>query len=626
MSELADITIDGRTVAVERGSMLLDAIRAAGGDVPTLCHHPSLEPSGACRLCSVEVTHPDWGGWSGVVVSCLYPVEPGLRVSTRSPRVVELRRTLLELYLSRCPDAEEVRAMARSEGVEVSDYPLRENADKCVLCGLCTRVCNDLGPAALAPLGRGKDKEVGPRPDMVGEDCTNCGACALVCPTGHIVVGRRDHTYTIWNREFDIPVAKVNDERCRACGVCEEVCPEAIPRVQLFRGGDAGAFILAEACTGCGICVGACPTGAIEQEARPIAPPSGGDAVEVFACSRSTYPTGTENVNVVPCIGRVPVERVLESLAAGAPGVQLVCRDQASCPHAKGGALGEKHAAVADDLALLAGLGAGRVQYVKPAPGPAGPGKALREFAVSLAPNPLGEPIAARSGGGGRGSGAGEYECSGLDRALELMRHFRRRGELRPELPRSIAALFDDEPEGGAPDEDTVLYLSDMPELDLLLSGLIDSWRARDLIADAARLLGEKGISFVPALTVEEAEAFGPSRIVAFTERDLDLFDDSLEKTTLAALAGTATRSESGAPAAASAPAGPFRFRITREERRAWSENLCSTPDGPICDGVHEVAQLHLLRRQGAWQGAVTAAPHIAFAMRRSRAGGEAGS
>lgn len=620
-----EITIDGRPVEVERGAMLLAAIRDAGGDVPTLCHHPSLEPNGACRLCSVEITHADWKGWSGLVTSCLYPAEPGLEVSTRSSGVKELRRTLLELYLSRCPDAEEIRTLARNEGIDASSYPVRdvEEADKCVLCGLCTRVCHDLGPAAIAPLSRGKDKAVGPNPDMIGEDCTCCGACALICPTDEIVLSRRDNKYTIWNREFDIPVAKVNDERCRGCGICEEVCPEAIPRVQIFKNGGASATIVAEACTGCGICVGACPTGAIEQDAFPFELQSTGAAAgdgaprgpQLFACSRSTYPASTENVTLVPCIGRVPMDGMLESLARGADGVQLVCRDQATCPHAIGGRLGQQNARTAADLALLAGLGRNRVQYVQPAPGPEGPVEALRRFADSLDNNPLKENGEVDSGincdaiGGGN-SGADDAAPRAMDRALALMRSFRSRPELTPELPDSLAALFTEVTGAPAQKPDTVLYLGDLPELDLLLSGMIDSWRVKNLIEDAVRLLREKEIAFMPAWTAQQVAAIGPSRIFAFTERDLALFDDSYERTTLDRLAGASSSPDKKSD---DAPGDTFRFHITQEERKSWMEQLQSASDNIVCRTPRAVAQYKLLARQGTWHHAFLGEPRMAF-------------
>ncbi len=626
MSDRIDITIDGRPVSVERGAMLLDAIRDAGGEVPTLCHHPSLEPNGACRLCSVEITHADWKGWSGLVTSCLYPAEPGLQISTRSSDVKELRRTLLELYLSRCPEAEEVRALARSEGIETSSYPVREGADKCVLCGLCTRVCQDLGPAALAALGRGKGKAVGPRPDMVGEDCTCCGACALICPTGEIVQRRSDNAYTIWNREFQIPVCTINADRCRGCGLCEEVCPEGVPRVQLFKNGDVGATIVAEACTGCGICAGSCPTGAIEQEGAPLEVPSptgsaapGGTAQAgptVYACSRSVFPASAGTINLVPCIGRVPIDRMLDDIAGGADGLLLVCRDQATCPHAKGGALGEVRARIAADIALLAGLGRSRIQYVLPAPGPEGPADALGQFTERLNANPINYIDASDAGT--------TTEMSpdigrGMDHARQLMQWLNSRPELRPELPDSLASIFDQGDAGSACRKSgTVLYLGDLPLLDLLLSEVVGPWRLKELVEDAVRLLRQLEIDFVPALTVEAVRSIAPSRIVVFCETDLALFDNSCEKTTLDELAGGApalqsSQSQSQSQSQSPPPGTGFPFHITQEERRAWLDELQSASDKLCCTTPHALAQLKLLGRQGTWLGRFSGEPCMAF-------------
>ncbi|MCP4647498.1 MAG: 4Fe-4S dicluster domain-containing protein, partial [bacterium] len=246
--------VDGRVVKVKQGAMLLGILQEMGIPVPTLCHHPSLTPNGACRLCVVEITHPDWKGWSRLVTSCLYPAEPDLQVLTHSKRVQDARRTLLELYLAQCPNAEEVRILAQQEGVDTTPFPKKEAADNCVLCGLCTRVCQDLGPAAISSLGRGTEKTVGPKPDRVGEDCTGCGTCAHICPTNAIPIQYKNQKLSIWNREFDVPVCSVKPENCRGCGICEEVCPYSIPRVVVYKTGAAVAGISHETCVGCGIC------------------------------------------------------------------------------------------------------------------------------------------------------------------------------------------------------------------------------------------------------------------------------------------------------------------------------------------------------------------------------------
>jgi len=316
--------------------MLLDALRDNGVDVPTLCHHRSLEPNGACRMCVVEVSHPDWNGSSDLVTSCLYPAQAGLEVKSDSPKVKKARRTLLELYLARCPGSERLRELARSEGLEESSFPPKEGADLCINCGLCTRVCQDLGPRAIAPLGRGTEKTVGPRPDNVGEDCTGCGACAFVCPTGQIRMQHQDGKNLIWNRAFDAPVCSVKPELCRGCGVCKEICPYSIPQLIDADKNASVSQIDAEKCTGCGICAGVCSTGAIEQpdcSSRRLSgieldPKNLKGRTIVFACSRSPLPENTKGLIQVPCIGRVSMQNLVECIARGADGGRRDLKDE----------------------------------------------------------------------------------------------------------------------------------------------------------------------------------------------------------------------------------------------------------------------------------------------------------
>jgi sarcosine oxidase subunit alpha len=478
MSDKVRITIDGRPHEAEKGSMLLDSIRALGIHVPTLCHHPSLEPNGACRLCVVEITHPNWNGWTNLVTSCLYPAAEGLQVFTRSDRVREMRCTLLQLYMAQYPGARELRDMARDEGVDTTPFPVNEELEKCVLCGLCTRVCQDLSVGAIAPLSRGTSKEVGPRPDMVGDDCTACGACAHICPTDAIPMVQNDGKVRIWNREFDIPTCKVDEDLCRGCGICEEVCPWAIPRVMPSRTGAVISHITPTHCVGCGICAGACPTGAICQDAYPD-PVLGGISADygdlkrntvVFACSRSPFPEGTANVIRVPCIGRVGIEHMLECVARGADGVMTMCRDQATCPYGPGGHLGEIRTQVAEDLAESAGLGKGRIQYRHPAPGLGEPAKALTAFRESLEPSPL-KKTYTRSA----------EDAPGMDRALDIMRWLRAQPGLDPVLPDYLQR---------AAGKTGKAALHDLADLDLLLSLVVGQWRLKDEIAS----LDERGL------------------------------------------------------------------------------------------------------------------------------------
>jgi bidirectional [NiFe] hydrogenase diaphorase subunit len=570
MSETIQIVVDGRPLEVEKGSMLLDGIRSLGIHVPTLCRHPSLEPNGECRLCMVEITHPDWNGWTNLVTSCLYPASPGLQVSTRSERVRETRRTLLELYLSQYPDADIIKELARDEGIDTTPFPIKKDADTCVLCGLCTRVCQELSVGAIAPLDRGTDKRVGPRPDLFAEDCTACGACAHVCPTGHIQMPLKDGRFHIWNREFEVPVCRVDAELCRGCGICEEVCPWDIPRIALLKQGDAVATITPTYCTGCGLCAGACPTGAILQDAFTDQTLSGftlnatglkGRTV-VFACSRSLFTENQEDIIQVPCIGRVTIENMLECMARGADGILLMCRDQATCPFGPGGALGERRAQVADELCASAGLGRGRIHYCKPAPGREGPDEVLTAFRSALKPSPL----------------AGAYrrqpdDVTGMDRALDIMRWLRRRPELESMLPRSVEELFEPIDKNAH----TILLMEDLPDLVLLLSLTVSDWRLSSVFEDAARILAEKGIAFTPAMTTAPQNGQDGLKILRLCnagERDC-----------------------------------AFHFRITNRKRRALVASLQLSQDIFPCECPHTLAQYRLLNREGAWQATLSVEP-----------------
>jgi len=97
------LSINGKLLQAKEGEMLLTVIRQQGIDVPALCHHEAVEPFGACRLCTVEITRKEWDGWKNYVTSCLYPVEEGLIVQTHTGEVTQIRRTILHLLLASSP-------------------------------------------------------------------------------------------------------------------------------------------------------------------------------------------------------------------------------------------------------------------------------------------------------------------------------------------------------------------------------------------------------------------------------------------------------------------------------------------------------------------------------------------
>ena len=111
------LTINGKLVRATQGEYLLGVLRRERIDIPALCNHEAVEPYGGCRLCMIEVTRPEWDGWKNYVTSCLYPAADGLVIQTDSPQVIEIRRTILDLYLARCPEAKLVQDLAARYGV-----------------------------------------------------------------------------------------------------------------------------------------------------------------------------------------------------------------------------------------------------------------------------------------------------------------------------------------------------------------------------------------------------------------------------------------------------------------------------------------------------------------------------
>lgn len=116
MSEI-HLEIDGRQVKAREGMTVLDVASREGIKIPTLCYHEALEPYGGCRLCTVEV---ESGGRKNLVASCLYPVEEGLIVRTRTLKVDKLRKTILELLLAHAPDSPILEEYAKEYGAQRS--------------------------------------------------------------------------------------------------------------------------------------------------------------------------------------------------------------------------------------------------------------------------------------------------------------------------------------------------------------------------------------------------------------------------------------------------------------------------------------------------------------------------
>lgn len=198
------ITIDDKRVEAPEGSYLLQAAKGEGIPIPTLCLHEALEPWGGCRMCLVEITKESWDGWSKLVTACNFPVENDLIVKTASEKVLEARRVVLDLLLARCPDTPLVKKLAAEYGIHETSYTRNPEPTDCILCGICTRVCDHIGVSAISSASRGAGREIAPPFGEPPPDCIGCLSCAASCPTDCIPFSENGARRSIWNREFEM--------------------------------------------------------------------------------------------------------------------------------------------------------------------------------------------------------------------------------------------------------------------------------------------------------------------------------------------------------------------------------------------------------------------------------------
>lgn len=207
---MVNLTIDNRKIEAEDGRFILDVARENGIVIPTLCSHESIEPTGSCRLCVVEARQ---GKKTRIVTSCLYPVAEGMTVDTKSERVMNVRRLVLQLLMARCPESAQLKEMAAEMGVEAEDrFTPDKDKIKCILCRMCVRTCEKVvGVSAIGFSYRGPQKNVCTPFKEESATCIGCGACAYICPTGHIEMASTGDTRTIWGRTFKM-------QACKVCG------------------------------------------------------------------------------------------------------------------------------------------------------------------------------------------------------------------------------------------------------------------------------------------------------------------------------------------------------------------------------------------------------------------------
>ncbi len=213
--------IDGYRVDFDGEKNVLAVIRKAGIEIPTFCYYSELSTYGACRMCVVE------NEWGGIEASCSMEPRDGMKIKTNTERLLKHRKMILELLLAaHCKDCttcdksescklQELAKQFHIRGVrfpntkeqqplDFSSPSLIRDPNKCILCGDCVRVCDEIqGMGILDFAHRGSDLQVCPAFNReLGETkCINCGQCAAVCPTGAITI--RSDMSNVWNAIFD---------------------------------------------------------------------------------------------------------------------------------------------------------------------------------------------------------------------------------------------------------------------------------------------------------------------------------------------------------------------------------------------------------------------------------------
>lgn len=196
------IKVDGKELKVDSSKTLLKALLDANFDIPHMCYTQEIKPFGACRLCLIEVEE---NGKRKIIASCAYPMTEGMVVFTDSERIQRNRKMVAELLLARCPDVKEIKKLAADLGVEDADR-FKKKEEGCILCGLCTRVCESVvGVSAISFVGRGPDKVVGTPFMDKSHECIGCGSCFYICPVNYIKMEDEENVrkFPQWKVEFE---------------------------------------------------------------------------------------------------------------------------------------------------------------------------------------------------------------------------------------------------------------------------------------------------------------------------------------------------------------------------------------------------------------------------------------
>lgn len=173
------LTIDNKEVKAKDGMTVLDAAKSAGINIPTLCHHEKLDIYTACRLCLVEI---ESRGRVKLDTACSSPVKENMVVRTKTEKIIQIRKTLLELMLSHAPDSRELQDYAKEYGADKNRFA--KMSSFCIHCGLCVRYCAEVKKKfAVVFISSGINREINFVPEVASKECWNCKECFPLCPT-----------------------------------------------------------------------------------------------------------------------------------------------------------------------------------------------------------------------------------------------------------------------------------------------------------------------------------------------------------------------------------------------------------------------------------------------------------